>query len=110
MKGYPYPETIQWRTYTAAANTQVAATYTPASDECISIDSVVASYSGGTPASATLIISDGTNAMTCDMNVVGPIEFLNSIPFIGLKGAVVSVLLAAAGVGVIGRLNVGRRF
>lgn len=109
-KGYWAAEKVLWSHHTDSANTAVVATLTPAaSDEYICIDQVILTFSGGTPASCTIIISDGTTRFSADVNSVGPHNFPFVVPIIGTKGATVTVTVAAGGSGVIAKLNIGRR-
>jgi hypothetical protein len=95
---------------TAAANTAIVLTFTPANpSELIAIGGVWWSTNGGTPTSMTLKIeaNNGSSYVEVyneDITANGPGFWIPNFPRCGSGGNPVRVTLSAGGAGVVGKL------
>lgn len=94
---------------TAAANTAVTQTFAAVAAQAHRLTSLVVSYSAA-PTGGRVTVSDGaTVVFEVDVTAAGPV--MVPLPAGGLKGSVntaLTVTLAAAGAGVVGKVNTGR--
>jgi hypothetical protein len=106
MRNFPVKATTA-DTSTSAAAGATSITYAAVAGLQHAVHSIVASYAGGT-ASGSIKIEDGagTTVFFADIPAAGIYTIPFSAPLVGSKGAALVVTLAAAGSGVVGKLNV----
>jgi hypothetical protein len=85
-----------------ASNTAAVITVNGVTGSFIAVHRIEWSYSG-TPASGRLTISDGSTKFDIDITASGP-GAMNVMKF-GTDASTVTITLAAAGVGITGKLN-----
>lgn len=98
-----------WTTDSDSNADAVVTLAAPASDRANVVDQVIAGFDDDPAAAVVLTITDGTKTLYFPITKGGLAPVPLHAPFIGAKGAAVTITLPAGGSGVTGYLNVASR-